>query len=121
MAEGLLRNIAGDRYEVFSAGTHPKGLHPLSIEVMSALGIDIRQHTSKDVSVFDGQQFDFVITVCDRARQVCPVFPGSAPLHWGFEDPAEASGVGESQLEIFERVRDEILAQLRLFVLENQD
>jgi arsenate reductase (thioredoxin) len=121
MAEGLLREIAGDKYEVFSAGTHAKGLHPLAVEAMRRIDMDISRQTSKDVSTFDGQLFDYVITVCDRAKQACPVFPGSIPIHWGFDDPAEASGSGEAQLKIFERVRDEILNRLRLFILASKD
>jgi len=121
MAEGLLRSIAGDVYDVFSAGTHAKGLHPFAIEAMQRINLDISAQTSKDVSTFDGQFFDFVITVCDRARQACPVFPGSTPIHWGFDDPAEATDTPDAQLRIFERVRDEILGRLRLFVLANKE
>ena len=90
MAEDLLRQMAGDRFEVYSAGTQPKGMHPRSVEVMNEIGIDISKHTSKDVSAFINEKFDYVITVCDRAKQHCPVFPGAEPIHWGFEDPAEA-------------------------------
>src|SRR5438105_7608127 len=90
MAEGLLRHHAGDRFEVFSAGTHPKGLHPQSIEAMEEVGIDISDQTSKDVSIYANDHFDYVITVCDRAKQRCPIFPGAEPIHWGFDDPAEA-------------------------------
>jgi arsenate reductase (thioredoxin) len=121
MAEGLLRSIAGDKYEVFSAGTHPKGVHPLTIEVMREIDIDLSAHSSKDLSVFSGQNFNYVITVCDRAKEACPVFPGSAPLHWSFDDPAEASADQEKQIRTFRRVRDEILGRLRLFVLSNKD
>jgi arsenate reductase len=121
MAEGLLRHIAGDRYEVFSAGTNARGLHPLSVEAMRDLNIDIASQTSKDVSAFRDQKFDYVITVCDRAKQSCPVFPGAAPIHWGFDDPAEMAGSREAQLKTFQRVRDEILSRIRLFVLANKD
>jgi arsenate reductase (thioredoxin) len=121
MAEGLLRSIAGDRYDVFSAGTQPKGLHPLSIEAMREVHIDISSQTSKDVATFNGQKFDYVITVCDRAKQACPVFPGATPIHWGFDDPAEATRSREAQLKTFERVRDEILSRIRVFVIENKD
>jgi len=121
MAEGLLRNIAGDKYEVFSAGTHPNGVHPLTTQAMREIDIDVSGQTSKDVGVFEGQQFDYVITVCDRAKQACPVFPGAMPIHWGFDDPADAAGGQENQLRTFRRVRDEILARLRLFVLANKD
>src|SRR5215472_4249309 len=99
MAEGLLRQMAGDRFEIFSAGTHPKGLHPRSAEVMKEAGIDIAHHRSKDVSDFANQKFDYVITVCDRAKEHCPVFPAAQPIHWGFDDPAEAPP--ERQIETF--------------------
>ena len=117
MAEGLLRHLGRERFEAFSAGTHPKGLHPRSIEAMEELGIDISRQTSKDVSIYINEQFDYVITVCDRAKQQCPVFPGAEPIHWGFDDPAEASS--NRQMETFRRVRDEIQQRLRLFLLAN--
>jgi arsenate reductase len=118
IAEALLRQSAGDRFEVFSAGTHPKGLHPVSVEVMKELGIDISTQTSKDVARYASEKFDYVITVCDRAKQACPVFPGAEPIHWGFDDPAEAPA--ERQLEVFRRVRDEIRQRLNLFLLANR-
>jgi arsenate reductase len=117
MAEGLLRHIAGDRFEVFSAGTHPKGMHPRSVEVMKEAGIDISGQTSKNVDVYAGEMFDYVITVCDRAKQLCPVFPGTEPVHWGFEDPADAPAA--LQIETFRRVRDEIRQRLSLFIAAN--
>jgi len=116
MAEGLLRNLAGERYDVFSAGTHPKGLHPFSVQVMKEVGIDVSHHTSKDLNSFQGQHFDYVITVCDRAKQNCPIFPGATAIHWGFDDPAEAVGSQDAQLKAFRTVRDEISQRLRLFV-----
>jgi arsenate reductase len=119
MAEGILRHLAGDQYEVFSAGTTPKGLHPRTVEVMKESGIDVSNYVSKDVTQFLGQHFDYVITVCDRARQQCPVFPGAVPNHWGFEDPAEAPL--SVQLETFRQVRDEIRHRIRLFLLANKD
>jgi arsenate reductase len=117
MAEGLLRQMAGERLEIFSAGTYPKGLHPRSVEVMKEAGIDIAHHRSKDVSEFSTEKFDYVITVCDRAKEHCPVFPGAQPIHWSFDDPAEA--LPERQLETFRRVRDEIRQRLTLFLLAN--
>jgi len=117
MAEGLLRHLAGDRFEVFSAGTHPKGLHPCSVQTMNEVGIDISHQTSKDVEIYVNRKFDFVITVCDRAKQQCPIFPGAEPIHWGFDDPAEAPS--ERQGETFRRVREEILQRIRLFLLAN--
>jgi arsenate reductase len=118
MAEGLLRDMAGDRFEVHSAGTQPKNLHPRSIEVMQEIGIDISRHASKDVDQFRNEKFDYVITVCDRAKQHCPVFPGAEPIHWGFEDPADAPP--NRQLDVFRHVRDEIRRRLGLFLLANR-
>jgi arsenate reductase len=118
MAEGLLRNLAGDHYDVVSAGTSPKGLHPRSVEVMNEIGIDVSRQTSKDIKQFLGQQFDYVITVCDRAKTQCPVFRGAEPIHWGVDDPAEAPP--DRELETFRRVRDEIKQRLRPFLLANQ-
>src|SRR5579863_340997 len=89
MAEGLLRHDAGERFEVFSAGTKPSSIRPEAIAAMRELGIDISGHRSKDVTEFDGQRFDYVLTVCDNAKESCPVFPGIASAaHQNFEDPA---------------------------------
>jgi arsenate reductase len=118
MAEGLLRSIAGDRFEVFSAGSRPVGLNPNAILAMRERGIDISQHRSKSVNDFAGQQFDYVITVCDNAREACPYFPGGKAVHHNFEDPARAPS--EQQLEAFARVRNEISAWLQEFV-ENSE
>ena len=118
MAEGMLRQLAGDKYDVTSAGTHPKGIHPRTIQVMKEVGIDVSGQESKDVQQFRDQKFDYVITVCDRAKQHCPPFPGTAPIHWGFDDPAEAPA--EQQPQVFRRVRDEILHRLRLFLMANK-
>ena len=92
MAEGLLRRLAGEKYDAFSAGTHPKGIHPKTIAVMEEVGIDVSGHASKDVQQFLGRKFDYVITVCDRARQQCPLFPGAQSIHWGLDDPADSAG-----------------------------
>ena len=119
MAEGLLRHIANDKFEVFSAGTHPKGLHPISVETMKEIGIDISRQESKNLSVYAKEKFDYVITVCDRAKQQCPVFPGAEPIHWGFDDPAESPK--ERQTEVFRRVRNEIRQRISLFVLSHQE
>jgi len=117
MAEGFLRHLAGDRYEVLSAGIQPKGLNPLAVRVMRELGIDISGQRSKDVSEFLGQNFSYVITVCDRAKESCPVFPSPAQrLHWSLEDPAEAEGCEEDRLAVFRRVRDEIAGHIRDFI-----
>jgi arsenate reductase (thioredoxin) len=115
MAEGLLRHLAGDRFEVFSAGTRPVGLSPNAVAAMAEAGIDISGQRSKSVDEFQGQQFDYVITVCDRAKEACPVFPGPGKrLHHSFDDPATASA-GE-QPAIFRAVRDQIRAWVREFV-----
>ena len=119
MAEGLLRSFAGDRFDVFSAGTHPKGVHPQGIEAMKEVDIDISSQKSKDVSTFLGDSFDYVITVCDRAKQACPVFPGAKPIHWGFDDPAEAPR--ESQAEAFRQVREQLAQRIRLFLMSNRE
>ncbi len=120
MAEGLLRHIGGDRYEVFSAGTKPVGLNANAVKVMSEIGIDITKHRSKSVDEFAGQQFDYVMTVCDNAKEACPFFPGGGQrLHRGFEDPAAAPQ--DRQLESFRVVRDQISSWLSKFVRNNHD
>ena len=116
MAEGLLRYDAGDRFDVESAGTKASSVRPEAIAAMSELGIDISGQRSKNVAEFEGQLFDYVITVCDNARETCPVFFGSAKkLHRDFEDPARATGREEERLALFRRVRDELRAYLREF------
>src|SRR5438477_8217286 len=96
MAEGLLRHDAGDRFDVFSAGTKPSQVRPEAIAAMRELGIDISGHRSKSVDEFTGQQFDYVLTVCDKARESCPVFPGKAfAIHRNFDDPAALQGSEE--------------------------
>jgi arsenate reductase (thioredoxin) len=113
MAEGFLRHSAGNTFDVFSAGTHPGQLNPLAVEVMSEIGIDISGHTSKDVQQFLTTPIQYVVTVCDRARQSCPVFPAARRLlHWSFEDPAEAQGSREEKLAVFRRIRDQIAARI---------
>ena len=116
MAEGLLRHDSGERFEVASAGTKASFVRPEAIAVMREAGIDITGHRSKHVDEFDGQQFDYVITVCDNARETCPVFFGKAErLHHDFEDPAAATGSEEERLTVFRRVRDQLRAYLRDF------
>jgi arsenate reductase len=116
MAEGLLRHDAGDRFDVESAGTHPSSVRPEAIIVMRELGIDISGHRSKHVDEFSGQKFDYVISVCNHARETCPVFFGAANrLHYSFEDPAALAGSVESRLALFRRVRDELREYLRTF------
>ncbi|MDQ3803927.1 MAG: arsenate reductase ArsC [Acidobacteriota bacterium] len=114
MAEGLLRHSGGGRFEVFSAGTHPGRVRPEAVEAMREVGIDISGHRSKSVDEFAGREFDYVITVCDNARESCPVFPGkTGRIHWSFDDPAAAEGDDEARLAVFRRVRDEIKERLR--------
>ena len=109
MAEGLLRHNAGDRFEVESAGTKASFVRPEAIAVLRELGIDISRHHSKNVNEFEGQDFDYVITVCDHARESCPVFFGRAKkLHHDFEDPTAAEGSEAERLAVFRRVRDEL-------------
>jgi len=117
MAEGLLRHIAGERFDVASAGVSPTHVRPEAITAMREIGIDISHHTSKSVDAFTGQEFDYVITVCDNANEQCPVFPGKTKrIHWSFADPAAAEGDDELRLAVFRKVRDEIVQRLRLFV-----
>lgn len=116
MAEGLLRHDAGERFEVDSAGTKPGSVRPEAIAVMNELGIDISGHRSKSVEEFAGQKFDYVITVCDGARESCPIFFGTANrLHHSFEDPAAVSGSTEERLGLFRLIRDELRAYLAEF------
>lgn len=114
MAEGLLRNQAGNRLEVFSAGTKPSLVRPEAIAVMNEIGIDISGYRSKSVDEFLGEPLDYVITVCDNAKESCPIFPGSAQrLHWPFEDPASVQGSEDERKAAFRRVRDQIREHLR--------
>ena len=116
MAEGLARSLGGHRVRSFSAGTYPKPVHPLAVQVMKEIEVDIGKQQSKDVDALAGEVFDFVITVCDRAKQQCPVVPGTHErIHWGFDDPADATGSEEERLREFRRVRDEIRQRVRLF------
>jgi len=113
MAEGLLRHDAGDRFEVFSAGVEPSQVRPPAIEAMREVGIDISGQRSKSVDEFLGEEFDYVITVCDNANERCPVFPGKTRrIHWSFEDPAAATGDEKAQFDVFRRVRDQIRQRL---------
>ncbi len=110
MAEGLLRHLAGDLFEVRSAGSKPAGyVHPKAIAVMAELGIDIGEHTSKSLELFLNGSVDVVVTVCGNANDACPIFPGEVTRHhWGFEDPAHAEGSDEEVLEVFRAIRDQI-------------
>lgn len=113
MAEGLLRHLAGDRFEVFSAGTKPSVVNPLAIAAMQEIGIDISHHRSKHVNECFGKAMDTVITVCDKARESCPILPGvRRQLHWSFPDPAAVEGTDQEKLAAFRGIRDQIRANI---------
>lgn len=117
MAEGLLRQLAGDRFEVFSAGVAPSHVRAEAIEVMSEINIDISGHRSKSVDEFANDQFDYVMTVCDNAKESCPIFPGNyQPIHISFDDPAAVEGTREDKLVAFRTVRDQITEKLKTFI-----
>jgi arsenate reductase len=119
MAEGLLRHDGAGRFHVESAGTRPSLVRPEAIEAMREIGIDISGHRSKSVDEFVGKDFDNVITVCDNAREICPVFPAlTRMIHHSFEDPAAVDGTWDERLAAFRRVRDEIRAYLREFAAD---
>jgi arsenate reductase len=121
MAEGLLRNMAGDRFEVESAGVAPTQVRPEATEAMREIGIDISEQRSKSVDQFAGKEFDYVITVCDNAKEQCPVFPGKTQrIHWSFEDPAAVEGEWDERLEAFRKVREEIEERLIEFAENRQ-
>ena len=116
MAEGFLRRFGGESFEVFSAGTDPRPIHPLTVEVMARAGVDLTTHRPTNVIDLKDESFDFIITVCDNAREKCPVFPGTHRLlHWRFADPAEATGTPAEIKKAFMRVRDEVAGRVRLF------
>jgi len=113
MAEGLLRHLGDDRFEVFSAGTEATFVRPMAIQAMAELGIDISHQQSKTLDRYLGEPFDDVITVCDTAAEVCPVFPGATRRrHWSFEDPSKATGSESEQLQVYRQVRNEIRSQI---------
>ena len=116
MGEGLLRHDAGDRFTVESAGTKPSSVRPEAIAVMKEVGIDITSHRSKHVDEFAGQDFDYVLTVCDNAKEACPVFfSGAARLHHSFNDPSAVEGSEERRLAAFRQVREELRSYLKSF------
>jgi arsenate reductase len=121
MAEALLRQHGEGRFEVHSAGTEPRGVNPLTIRVLQEAGLDASFARSKSVAEYLGQSFDYVITVCDEAKQVCPVFPGGgAALHWGYEDPADATGTDDERLVVFRRVFIQLSERVRQFAVVTQ-
>lgn len=123
LAEGLLRKFASDLLEVASAGSKPAGyVHPLAIEVMREIGVDIRQHTSKHMNEFLNRQVETVITVCGNTDQACPLFPGQVNRHhWPFDDPARATGTDAEKLAVFRRVRDQISAVFQAYAAGRRD
>jgi arsenate reductase (thioredoxin) len=113
MAEGLLRHLGNDRFEVFSAGTEATFVRPMAIKAMAELGIDISRQQSKTLDRYLDEPFDDVITVCDTAAEACPVFPGAARrLHWSFKDPSKATGSESEQLKVYRQVRDLIRSRI---------
>ncbi len=117
MAEGLLRHLAGERYEVFSAGTVATKVNPLAIKAMAEKGIDISNHTSDRIEKFMGMEFDYVITVCDNANESCPYFPANkTKWHWSFEDPSAAIGTEAEGLAKFREIRDQIETKLKVLL-----
>ena len=117
MAEGLLRHLAGERYEVFSAGTQATRVNPLAIKAMAEKGIDISQHTSDHIDNYMGMEFDYVVTVCDNANESCPYFPANkTKWHWSFEDPSAATGTEEERLAKFRAIRDQIEKRLQILL-----
>jgi arsenate reductase (thioredoxin) len=118
LAEALLREFGGSDFEAFSAGTEPKGVNPFTVAALSEVGIDWSGARSKSVTEYLGRPFDFVITVCDRARQTCPVFPGAHHReHWDLEDPAEVQGSDGQTLEAFRQTRTEVDVRVRSFIV----
>ena len=117
MAEGLLRYLAGDRFEVFSAGVKPVEVNLLAIKVMKEIGIDISGYKSKSLNDLSDRQFDHVISVCDNARQTCPVLPGKyEKIHWNLEDPAQAYVTEYDKLKVFRAVRDQIKQKIEEWI-----
>jgi arsenate reductase (thioredoxin) len=117
MAEGMLRHLGGDHFEAASAGAQATRVNPDAIRVMKEIGIDISTHRSKDAAEFRGQNFTYVVRVCDRAKETCPIFPGAFRyFDWGLDDPAAAKGTEEERLAVFRRVRDQIESRVTEFI-----
>jgi arsenate reductase len=118
MAEGMLRAWGGDAFEAFSAGTHATVVRPEAVAVMAEIGIDISSQRSKNVEAYEGGRFEWVITVCDQARQECPVFPGAEhSAHWGIDDPGEIEGDEPARMGAFRMARDELRNRIRFLIL----
>src|ERR1043166_1004930 len=122
MAEGILRAAAGDSLEVYSAGSKPAGyVHPLAVQALAEIGLDISRHRSKSVDEFVDQGIQTVIAVCGQADTACPMYPGEVErLHWPFEDPALATGTKEEQMQVFRKVRDEIKVKFQSYATERR-
>ena len=118
MGEGLLRHLAGERFEVHSAGTLPSGLADETIEALREIGIDASQQKSQHVDEFADKHFDYVITVCDDAKEVCPVFPGSHQVHWSVEDPSDTYARGGTLIDAFRVARDDLRRRIETFAAE---
>jgi arsenate reductase len=117
IAEGLLRNLASNKFSVFSAGSHPSQVHPMSVAVMEEVGIDISHHTSDPISDYVDHGIDVVITVCDNAKQACPVFPGNVEhIHWSIEDPFNGWDFDPLDLDNFRKVREDINSRIKDFL-----
>lgn len=125
MAEGLLRHLSQEQIEAFSAGSNPRGLHPYAVQVMAAMSIDISQQRAKHFDEFRGQSFDYVITVCDRVKEICPTFPGNPEpehIHWSFPDPSRMDGSEEEKYAVFEQIAQQLRTRIRylLIMLEHE-
>lgn len=121
MTEGLLRLLGKDDFDVFSAGSDPQGLNPLAVQVMGEIGIDISQQRSKHLNEYLGQEFDYIITVCDQANETCPTFPGDPKrIHWNYSDPAAVAGDDASKIAAFRKVRDALRERLHLWILNQR-
>ena len=117
IGEGLMRHLAGDTYEVYSAGVEPSRIHPMSILVMDEIGVDIRQQSSDDVNDYLNAGIDIVISVCDHAAQTCPVFPGKVKrIHWSLKDPFHGWDIDESKLPDYRRTRDDLMLRIKGFL-----
>ena len=118
IAEGIMRQLAGDKFDVFSAGSHPSLVHPMSIKVMKEIGIDITSHTSDPISNFLSKNINIVVTVCDNADKVCPVFPGKVErIHWSIKDPFKGWGSDPDDLDNFTRTRDDLVERIKNFLI----
>ena len=114
IAEGIMRQLAGDKFDVFSAGSHPSLVHPMSIKVMKEIGINIKSHTSDPISNFLSKNINIVVTVCDNADKVCPVFPGKVErIHWSIKDPFKGWGSDPDDLVNFRKTREDLTARIK--------